>query len=261
MSRRWPHVLILSAIMLLLLLPVVATFMYAVAVDWSISLLPKGWTLEWLSQLWLDRRFLLALRNALFICFASALLTIAVTFPIVLLVHTRWQRYARWFNVVVTLPFAIPPVVSAVGLLQLYSQGPLPLTGTPWILIGCYFTIALPFVYRALDNNLRAIHVNELLAVAHLLGASTTQAIGYVILPNIKKGLLVALFVSLSFLMGEFVFANLLVSGQFETLQVYLYSIKNMSGHYSSALVASYFTIILVMTFLISLLDQQTVEE
>ncbi|MBP6116138.1 MAG: ABC transporter permease subunit [Neisseriaceae bacterium] len=258
-NRKWPYVWLLSFIMLILLLPVVATFMYAVAVDWGISLLPKGWTLEWLAQLWQDRRFLLALRNSLLICLAAAVVTILVSFPIVFLVHTRWQRHAQWVNVLVTLPFAVPPVVSAVGMLQLYAQGPLAMTGTPWMLIGCYFTIALPFVYRALDNNFRALQVNELLAAAYLMGASTRQAVWYVILPNLKKGLLIALFVSLSFLMGEFVFANLLASSQFETLQVYLYSIKNMSGHYSSALVASYFTIILIMTFCLSLIDNKAV--
>ncbi len=252
---KWPHYLFLGFLSLILLLPVVATLMYAVAVDWGATLLPKGWTLSWLTELWADRRFLISFRNSLVICTASAFLTIAVCLPVLLWVHTRFTRLAGTLNAVVALSFSVPPVVASVGLLQLYSGDPLPLTGTAWILLGCYFTIALPFVYRAIDNNMRALNVKELVDAAELLGASSLKALWYVILPNLKNGLLVAFLISLSFLMGEFVFANLLVCGQFETMQVYLYSIKNMSGHYSSALVASYFVIILLLTFLVSLLN------
>ncbi len=255
-SHRWPHFLVLSIIAVFLALPVLATALYAIALDWGATILPKGWTLTWLSDLWSDKRFLLAFRNSLFVCVASALVCIVVCMPILMLVHTKLPKLGKWMNVVVTLPFAVPPVVASVGLLQLYSNGFFAMTGTPWILIGCYFTIALPFVYRALDNNMRALNIKELVDAAELLGASTWQATWYVVLPNLKNGMLVAFFVSLSFLMGEFVFANLLASSRFETIQVYLYSIKNMSGHYSSALVFSYFSIILLLTFVVSLLNE-----
>lgn len=47
-------------------------------------------------------------------------------------------------NLLILLPFAVPPVVSSVGLLQIYADGPLPIIGTPWILIGTWFTVVLP---------------------------------------------------------------------------------------------------------------------
>ena len=34
-------------------------------------------------------------------------------------------------NVLILLPFAVPPIVSSVGLLQLYASGPLEMIGTP----------------------------------------------------------------------------------------------------------------------------------
>ena len=51
--------------------------------------------------------------------------------------------------------------------------------------------------------------------------------------PCLRKGLLAALFLSLSFLLGEFVFANMLVGTRYETLQVYLYSMRATSGHFT----------------------------
>eukprot|EP01030_Chromulinospumella_sphaerica_P007855 gene7855-7688_t len=148
-------------------------------------------------------------------------------------------------NILILLPFAVPPVVSSVGLLQLYGSGPFAMVGTPWILIGCYFTVALPFMYRAITNNLQAINLRDLMDAAQLLGASTFQAAFLVVLPNLRKGLMVALLLSFSFLFGEFVFANILVGTRYETLQVYLNNMRNSSGHFTSALVISYFLFVL----------------
>jgi len=131
------------------------------------------------------------------------------------------------------------------------------LTGTPWILLGCYFTIALPFIYRAIANNMQAINLRELIDAAHLLGASTWQAALLVVLPNLRKGATIAVLLSFSFLIGEFVFANLLVGTRFETLQVYLYNVRNSSGHFSSALVISYFFVVLLVTWLANTLNRE----
>ncbi|MCY1186723.1 hypothetical protein D9M73_276250 [compost metagenome] len=69
------------------------------------------------------------------------------------------------------------------------------------------------------------------------------------VLPNLRKGLMVALFLSFSFLIGEFVFANLLVGTRYETLQVFLNNMRNSSGHYTSAVVISYFAFVLLLTW------------
>ncbi|GKT39691.1 hypothetical protein LOCUS_17060 [Campylobacter jejuni] len=63
-------------------------------------------------------------------------------------------------------------------------------------------------------------------------------------------------FLSFSFLIGEFLYANILVGSAYETLQVYLYNIKNQSGHYSSALVIVYFVLIFITTFIASLIKE-----
>ncbi len=68
-------------------------------------------------------------------------------------------------------------------------------------------------------------------------------------LPNLRKGVMVALLLSFSFLIGEFVFANLLVGTRYETLQVFLNNMRNSSGHYTSAVVVSYFVFVPVLTW------------
>ncbi|CAG8998595.1 MAG: Putative 2-aminoethylphosphonate transport system permease protein PhnV [Candidatus Celerinatantimonas neptuna] len=242
------HYSVIGIICILLLLPLIATLAYSLCQQWGATILPSGFTLHWYRILWSDPRFLTALWHSLSLAFGTLLISSILIVPAVFVVFYYYPKLDTVMNMLTLLPFAIPPVVSSVGLLQLYSGGPLELTGTPWILVGCYFTITLPFIYRAVSNNLQALNLPDLMDAARLLGANSIQAFIKIVLPNIRKGLLASLFLSFSFLIGEFVFANILVGTSFETLQVYLFNMRQTSGHFTSALVISYFTIILLLT-------------
>lgn len=250
-KKRSPlfHQLVVYSLLLILLLPLLGTLLYSFSTSWSASVLPSGLTFKWYLALWSDARFLAAFGRSLLVCLAALALSLVLILPLLFVVSYHFPKLDGVMNVLILLPFAIPPVVSSVGLMQLFAGGPLPILGTPWILIGCFFTIALPFMYRAISNNLQAINLRDLMDAAHLLGASTWRAAFMVVLPNLRKGLMVSVFLSFSFLFGEFVFANLLVGSRYETLQVYLYNMRNDSGHFTSALVISYFMFVLLMTW------------
>jgi len=250
------HRLVVYLLFLILLLPLAGTLLYSVATSWSASLLPSGLTLKWYVALWSEPRFLAAFGQSLLVCVGALILSVVLILPLLFVVHYHFPKLDALMNILILLPFAVPPVVSAVGLLQLYGSGPMAMVGTPWILIGCYFTIALPFMYRAITNNLQAINLRDLMDAAQLLGASTWQAAFLVVLPNLRKGLMVALLLSFSFLFGEFVFANLLVGTRYETLQVYLNNMRNSSGHFNSALVISYFAFVLLLTWVANRLNK-----
>ncbi len=244
------HRIMVGLLFTLLALPLLATLLYAISSDWSNTILPQGYSLKWFIQLWSDPRFLTALGHSLLICFGALLFSLALVLPAMFVIAYYFPRLDSVMNILILMPFAVPPVVSSVGLLQLYSSSPLMLTGTPWILIGCYFTIAL-------SNNMQAINLKELIDAAQLLGASTWQAAIWVVLPNLRKGMLIAVLLSFSFLIGEFVFANLLVGNRYETLQVYLFNMRNGSGHFTSALVISYFFVVLLVTWLANALNPE----
>lgn len=255
-AERLYHRLVVWILFLVLLLPLAVTLIYALVQEWGATIFPSGFTLNWLIALWSDPRFLVALGHSLLICLGTLLFSLVLILPLMFVIAYYFPKLDVLMNILILLPFAVPPVVSSVGLMQLYSAPPFELTGTPWILIGCYFTIALPFIYRAISNNIQAINLRDLMDAAHLLGASTWKAALLVVLPNLRKGATIAVLLSFSFLIGEFVFANLLVGNRYETLQVYLYNMRNGSGHFTSALVISYFFVVLVFTFVANLLNK-----
>jgi len=250
------HRVVIWFLLILLMLPLLATLVYALVQEWGATILPSGFTLKWLVALWSDPRFLIALWHSLLVCFGTLFLSLVLILPLMFVIAYYFPKLDALMNILILLPFAVPPVVSSVGLMQLYSGDPFPLTGTPWILIGCYFTIALPFIYRAISNNMQAINLRDLMDAAHLLGASTWKAALLVVLPNLRKGGMIAVLLSFSFLIGEFVFANLLAGSRYETVQVYLYNMRNGSGHFTSALVISYFMVVLMFTWVANMLNK-----
>lgn len=249
---------VVTTVVGLMLIPIVATLVYSLSSRWGATILPDGFTLDWYIKLLSDQRFLDAFGRSLFICLSALLLSVVLVLPAIFVVFYYFPKLDKVMNMLILLPFAVPPVVSSVGLLQLYADSEIALVGTPWILVGTYFTIALPFMYRAIANNFAAIHLRDLMDAAHLLGASTTQAFLLVVLPNLKKGLMASLFLSFSFLLGEFVFANILVGTRYETLQIYLYNMRQTSGHFTSALVMTYFLFIFLLTWLASRFSRGT---
>ncbi|MBG0759965.1 ABC transporter permease [Vibrio cidicii] len=249
---------VVTTIVGLMLIPIIATLVYSLSSRWGATILPDGFTLDWYIKLLSDQRFLDAFGRSLFICLSALLLSVVLVLPAIFVVFYYFPKLDKVMNILILLPFAVPPVVSSVGLLQLYADSEIALVGTPWILVGTYFTIALPFMYRAIANNFAAIHLRDLMDAAHLLGASTTQAFLLVVLPNLKKGLMASLFLSFSFLLGEFVFVNILVGTRYETLQIYLYNMRQTSGHFTSALVMTYFLFIFLLTWLASRFSRGT---
>ncbi|MGV8894397.1 MAG: ABC transporter permease [Burkholderiaceae bacterium] len=256
MHARLYHRCVVATLIALLSIPVLATLLYSFSTHWGATVLPDGLTFDWYLTLWQDARFLTAFGHSLLIAAATLLLSALIIVPATFVVFYYFPQLDRWMGILILMQFAVPPVVSSVGLLQLYADGPLPMIGTPWVLIGCYFTIALPFMYRALATGLQGLNVRDLMDAAHLLGASTPAAFLGVILPNIRKGLMASLFLSFSFLLGEFVFANMLVGNRYETLNVYLNAMRTTSGHFTSAVVMSYFLFTLVVTWIATRLSR-----
>ena len=90
----------------------------------------------------------------------------------------------------------------------------LPLTdsagGANVLLAFGYVTLALPYIYRAVDTGLQAIDVRTLSEAAESLGARPLTVLLRVVLPNIRTALLGAAFLTFAIVLGEFTIASLL---------------------------------------------------
>ncbi|TGD65614.1 ABC transporter permease [Tabrizicola sp. WMC-M-20] len=148
-----------------------------------------------------------------------ALFTIA--FGILLVVPTAyWVRLKMpelrpVVEFITLLPLVIPAIVIVFGYIRLYNTSSwLPLTGsamgTNILLMFGYATLALPYMYRAVDTGLRTIDVGTLTEAAQSLGAGWGTILSRIILPNVLGAVLSGAFLTFAIVIGEFTMAALL---------------------------------------------------
>ena len=88
-----------------------------------------------------------------------------------------------------TVPIAIPGIVLAIGLFAAYTQEPIMLYGTLWILFIAYLTKYLPVAFQTSNAALASIHP-ELEECARILGANRLAVFAEITIPLFKAGLL-----------------------------------------------------------------------
>ncbi|WP_236694077.1 ABC transporter permease [Sporosarcina globispora] len=242
------HKALVGLLVIYLLIPLIGTFLFSIAGKWDHTILPESYTMKWYIELFQDERFFDAFQRTLFLIVMSVGLSIVIMLPTIFIITVYFSKWERLLQAAAMLPYGIPPIVGAVGLIKLYSNSLIPIAGTPWILIGAYFITILPFMYQGIRNSLRTINAVQLVDAAELLGATKFQAFRTVVFPNIISGILVSTLLSVALLFSEFALANLLVGGRFETLQIFLADKLNSSGHLTSAIVITYYSVILLLT-------------
>src|SRR6266516_5821903 len=195
---------------------------------------------------------------------ASTILAVVLVTPTAYWVQLRIPRARPLLDFLSLVPFAMPAIVLAVGLLQEYSGssgllinilslGLVPLlsnnlniVNTPPLLVCSYVIIALPFVYRPIDNSLRAINTTVLTEAAYSLGSGWWRAFLTVILPNIWPGIISAALLTFSTVMGEFTIAQLF---SIYTFPIFLNNVGQNDPHRAAslAILSFIFTLVCVL--------------
>ena len=145
----------------------------------------------------------------------TIVLGLALVLPTALWVRIRLPRLRPVIEFITLLPLVVPVIVIAFGYLRMFNTSSfLPMTGTVTgtnvLLAFGYATLALPYMYRAIDNGLRTLDVQTLTEAAQILGAGWFTIIFRVMLPNVFTALLSGAFLTFSIVLGEYVFAALL---------------------------------------------------
>jgi putative spermidine/putrescine transport system permease protein len=153
--------------------------------------------------------------------YSTLIALLAILVGIVLVVPTAYWIRLRLpglrplVEFITLLPLVIPAIVIVFGYIRLYNSSSwLPLTSsaraTDLLLIFGYTTLALPYMYRAVDTGLRAIDVRSLTEAAEILGAGMPRILLRIILPNIRASILSGAFLTFAIVIGEFTMASLL---------------------------------------------------
>lgn len=250
MKKNRGSKIFLAVVLIYLFIPVIATVLYSMATRWDMTVLPEGYTLKAYATLFSDSRFISSLLRTIYVSLVTAGVSVVILVPCIYMAVVYYKPLEKLFEFFSIIPFVLPGVILAVGLIQLYSNSFINITGTVWILLGSYFILCLPYMYQTIRNSFRTIDALRLTEAALILGCNEFQAFFKVILPNVLKGVISAVLLTISILFGEFVLVNLLVGSNYETVQMYLFKTLYSDGRLASAVVTVYLGVVLIISFI-----------
>ncbi len=249
-------------VLLYLLVPLGATLWFGLDTG-------NGFDFSSYQRIFSDPDFSQTIITSLELAAATTILVVVLVTPTAYWVQMRIPGARPLLDFLTLVPFAVPAIVLAVGLAQEYSSTANPLIGylslglvpllsnnfnivnTPPLLVCAYVIIALPFVYRPIDNSLRAINTSVLTEAAYSLGSGWWRTFLTVILPNIWPGIISAALLTFSVVMGEFTIAQLF---SIYTFPIFLNGVGQNDPHRAASLSILSFIITLVCVLGIILL-------
>lgn len=201
-SRAWPWLIVMVAI-IYFFTPLVGTF--------RLSLQAAQGAFASYTGVLSNPQFMPAFVESVVNALATILVSMLVIVPTAYWVTLKMPRIRPVIEFITLLPFVIPGVVLVFALIRLYSSPPLLLTrtygSTRIMLICAYAALSFPYMYRAVDNGLRAINVRVLTEAAQSLGASWPTIVRKVIFPNIRVALLSGALLTFAIVLGELTIA------------------------------------------------------
>lgn len=157
-----------------------------------------------------DRQFTRSFLFSLSIALEVIILSFAITLPAVMQVRLRLRRLQPALETISNLPFTVPAIVLAFGLIRLYSSPPLLLTPTPFLLAAGNVIICLPYVYRSVDAGLSTLPVETWFEAGASLSVSKVRVFFTVVIPNMRTALISAASLVFAIVMGELTLAVML---------------------------------------------------
>jgi iron(III) transport system permease protein len=237
-----------------ILLPYLALLRAALAKAWGL-----GWSLENLTLR--NFRFVMfeydptrsAIVNTLVLGVVTATLAALLMAGIAYIAHRRLLRGARVLAFLATAPLAVPGIVLSIGLFRAYSQPPILLYGTIWIIFVAYLTKYLPVAYTACHAALATVHP-DLEDAARILGANRLTAVKDVTVPLFGAGLISAWLLVFLPSLRELSSSILLFTSRSRVVSVVIYSLYE-EGLWEA--VSSLGVLLLGITLLVVALSQR----
>jgi len=196
--------LVLAAGLLYFLLPLLATFLF--------SLRGKKGVLSFVAyeHVFADPQFLKTFVFSFKMSIFTVVTGLVLIIPTTIWIHLKVPKAKPLIEVFALMPFVIPPIILAFGLIRSYSRPPLALVTTPALLVVGYVIIAFPYIYRSIDAGLRAMDLKALTEAGMSLGAGWFSLLFRVVLPNLRTSILAAIFLTFATVIGELTLAVLL---------------------------------------------------
>ncbi|EOC7184516.1 TPA: ABC transporter permease subunit [Klebsiella pneumoniae] len=197
------------------LLPLAVILLSSLSKQWN-GLLPTGFTFA---------HFVNAFRGAAWDSLFSSLM-VGFCASLLALLRQYGATLQKYLGLAFYLPSAIPSVSVGLGILVAFSQGPLQMNGTFFIVLAAHFVLISAFTFSNVTTGLARISA-DIENVASSLGASPWYRLRHVTLPLMTPWMISALALSLSLSMGELGATVMIYPPGWTTLPVTIFSLTD----------------------------------
>lgn len=234
------------AVALFLAAPLVVVAGVSVNEKQDLAFPPKGFSLAWYGQIFLDAEWRAALFASVTLAVTAAALAVAIALP---LAWFLWRRIAPWANVFQVLglaPFILPPVITALGMLTFWATT--GFYGQPWtaVISHAIFFVTLPLVTLSLGF---ASIDRSLVEAAATMGADERAVLKTVILPLIRPYLVSGYAFAFVLSLNEYIVAYMTVGFTIETLPIKIFNALRYGYTPTMASVSVFFVAVAALVF------------
>lgn len=194
-----------------------------------------------------------AFANSLGLSLSAAVFAVLAALPIAYLVAWGRQRWVRFVNLSIELPYALPGVVLAIAALLIFLK-PLPLTGihlynTVWIILYAYLARFLVLAVRPTVSGFHQID-RALEEAAQVAGAGLFARLRGIVFPLVAPAAMAGGLLIFMTAFGELTVSALLWSSGAETIGVVMFSFEQAGNSKYAAAISA---VTVVVTFALML--------
>ncbi len=147
---RWAAVALVAYTTVATILPVGALVIVSLTRFWSAKIDVGSFTLDNYREIFDQSNVTQAVYNSVTISLLAVLICLPIGFVAasIVLRGTRYRLLRTAADFLVSIPLGVPAVLFGAGFLLTYTEGPLVLYGTRWVIVLVYVTLMLPFATR-----------------------------------------------------------------------------------------------------------------
>ncbi len=171
------------------------------------------------------------MQNSILLSIVSASLASVLGFAISWIRHRTKQRGRVLLEYLVLLPVSVPGIAFGVGVMLLWLRVPLPVYGTPLVIVFAFIGRFTAYSVRAISANLQQIHP-ELEEAARVAGYSWLKTCWRITLPLVAPGIVASWVLLFSFFITELSMVILLYTTESRTFSILSFEVWN-TGFFS----------------------------
>ncbi len=237
---------------LTLIIPLVTIFLSSFVKRWGVPISLESLTLSnYLKIINGEIRVFRALFNSLSFGLIAGFAAVTIVSLTLFLAKNNRGKPISWALKICHLPIAFPNMILAIAAIFAWSEQPIKLYGTKWIIIITYVVLFMPIILKQVKGMVDNIDTSAD-KVARTMGIGFCRRFYHLFLPQCKPGLAAGFLTCLLIALREIPVSLLLYTNRTRTMGVMLFTVQ--SNSYGLEMTSTIAVIIIFLSMTLSLL-------